>query len=237
MTSKYVLTYHGFLPATKTSARSSSQETHSRLTASERREQLIQVAVDLFSRKGFNGTTTREIAVAAGVTEAIIFRHFETKQQLYLAIIDRKINSPGSAAWITALRGHMERDDDEAVVRTLISAIVDTHRTDPKFERLMIYAALEGQEIALIYIRQLTAAIVDAFRQYFARRQKPTGKSFSPDIALAAIAGMAAHYSVSKYVYALKEACISDEDAIQDFTRIALAGLSLQDSPALEVKK
>jgi TetR/AcrR family transcriptional regulator len=34
----------------------------------------------LFSKKGFRGTTTKEIAQAAGVSEAIIFRHFETKE-------------------------------------------------------------------------------------------------------------------------------------------------------------
>ena len=78
------------MPKTKALA---TNPTPTRLSAGERREQLIQVAVDLFSRKGFKGTTTREIAAAAGVTEAIIFRHFETKEQLYTAIIDRRLNS------------------------------------------------------------------------------------------------------------------------------------------------
>jgi TetR/AcrR family transcriptional regulator len=50
--------------------------TPTRMSASDRRNQLIDVAIDLFSRKGFGGTTTKEIAAAAGVTEAIIFRHF-----------------------------------------------------------------------------------------------------------------------------------------------------------------
>ena len=56
-----------------------------RLTAPDRRRQLIEAAMDLFSRKGFAGTTTKEIALAAGVSEAIIFRHFATKRDLYTA--------------------------------------------------------------------------------------------------------------------------------------------------------
>jgi len=48
------------------------------MSGEDRRRQLIEVAIDLFSRRGFSGTTTREIALAAGVTEAIIFRHFAT---------------------------------------------------------------------------------------------------------------------------------------------------------------
>ena len=202
-----------------------------RLSAGERREQLIQVAVDLFSRKGFNGTTTREIAAAAGVTEAIIFRHFETKEQLYTAIIDQKVNSPITAEWIADLRTAMNRDDDEAVIRQLIRAIILTHKTDPKFERLMLYAALEGNEIALLYMRQMTGAIVDEFRNYFARRQDqgclyPLG----PEAALIAIVGMARSFALGKYVHALKEHCLSDEQALDSFTQIAMNGLCMKEA-------
>ncbi len=197
-----------------------------RLSAVERREQLIQVAVDLFSRKGFKGTTTREIAAAAGVNEAIIFRHFETKEHLYTAIIDRKVNSRHTAAWVAGLRSAMDRDDDEAVIRQLIGAIISTHKCDPKFERLMQYAALEGNEIALRHMRQVTASIVGVFRSYFKRRQKqgrlcPVG----PDVALAAIVGLAQHYALGKYVHEIKDQGPSDEEALESFTRIAMHGL------------
>ena len=211
------------------SPKTSSVSAPARLSASARREQLIEVAVDLFSRKGFNGTTTREIAAAAGVTEAIIFRHFETKEHLYTAIIDQKVNAPSTAEWVVKLRAAMDRDDDEAVIRQLIGAIIDLHKSDPKFERLMLYAALEGHEIALLYMRHITAAIVDLFKAYLLRRQKrgflrPVG----PDVALAAIAGMAQQYAREKYVYAFKEICLSDEQALESFTQIAMSGLCIQ---------
>jgi TetR/AcrR family transcriptional regulator len=205
---------------------SQSPSAHIRLSAIARREQLIQVAIDLFSRKGFKGTTTREIAAAAGVTEAIIFRHFETKEHLYTAIIDRKVNSPDTAEWIAALRSAMDRDDDEAVIRQLIGAIISMHKKDPKFERLMQYAALEGNEIALRHMRQVTASIVDVFRSYFLRRQKQGHlRPFGPDAALMAIIGLARHYALGKYVHELKEQCLSDSQALESFTRIAMDGL------------
>ena len=53
----------------------------------KRRTQIIEVAMTLFATKGFTGTTTRAIAQAADVSEAIIFRHFATKEDLYNAII------------------------------------------------------------------------------------------------------------------------------------------------------
>src|ERR671933_1617043 len=61
-----------------------------RMAAEERRLQIVRVAMRLFSERGFRGTTTKEIAHAAGVSEAIIFRHFATKEELYTAIIDFK---------------------------------------------------------------------------------------------------------------------------------------------------
>ena len=64
-----------------------------RLPAEDRRRQLLETALGLFSKKGFDGTTTKEIAAAAGVTEAIIFRHFPTKQELYSAVLDYKHES------------------------------------------------------------------------------------------------------------------------------------------------
>jgi TetR/AcrR family transcriptional regulator len=204
---------------------------HTRLAASERREQLIHVAIDLFSRKGFKGTTTREIAAAAGVTEAIIFRHFETKEHLYTAIIDQKLNSPQAAKWVAALLQAMDRDDDEAVIRELIGAIFTTSKTDPKFERLMLYAALEGNEIALLYMRQVTASIVDVFRSYFLRRQKQGHlRPFPPDLVLAAIVGMAQHYALNKYVHEFNEKC-SDAQALDTFTRITMDGVRVPQQP------
>ena len=62
-----------------------------RLSATDRRQQILQVATQLFARQGFNGTTTRQIAEKAHVNEAIIFRHFPTKDDLYWGVLDEKV--------------------------------------------------------------------------------------------------------------------------------------------------
>ena len=59
------------------------------MAGEERRLQILRVAVTLFSQKGFRGTTTKEIATAAGVSEAMVFRHFANKRELYAAILER----------------------------------------------------------------------------------------------------------------------------------------------------
>jgi TetR/AcrR family transcriptional regulator len=199
---------------------------HVRMTAEDRRRQLIEVAIDLFSRKGFNGTTTKEIAAAAGVTEAIIFRHFETKQHLYTAIIDDKLQCAAGSEWFLEMKACMSRNDDEGLFRGLAKAIIGTHRTDPRFERLMLYAALEGNDIALIYMRQIVASIVEAFREYISRRQREGAlRDLQPDAVIMAIAGMAKNYAMGKYLHGFKEPCMTDEQAVDAFARITMDGL------------
>ncbi|HEX7551437.1 MAG TPA: helix-turn-helix domain-containing protein, partial [Candidatus Methylomirabilis sp.] len=80
-----------------------------RIPREERRRQIIEAAATLFSRKGFRGTTTREIAGAVGVSEAMLFKHFATKEELYAAIIEAK--SHGRRVLDTAVEA-AEREDD-----------------------------------------------------------------------------------------------------------------------------
>jgi AcrR family transcriptional regulator len=58
-----------------------------RLTSEERRRLIVAAAVPLFARKGFAGTTTKEIAEAAGVSEGLVYKHFPSKSALYAEII------------------------------------------------------------------------------------------------------------------------------------------------------
>lgn len=61
----------------------------SRMPASERREQLLDCAAELFSSQGYARATTSQLAKAAGVTEPIIYRHFKSKRELFVALVER----------------------------------------------------------------------------------------------------------------------------------------------------
>src|SRR5437879_13339158 len=68
---------------------SQKSRTH-KATGRERQASIIVAAASLFGHTGFNGTTTREIARTAGISEALLFRYFPTKRALYAAIIAAK---------------------------------------------------------------------------------------------------------------------------------------------------
>jgi AcrR family transcriptional regulator len=59
-----------------------------RLSAGERRDQILDVAVQVFARRGYHGTSMNDVAEAAGVTKPVLYQHFESKQALYLALIE-----------------------------------------------------------------------------------------------------------------------------------------------------
>jgi AcrR family transcriptional regulator len=59
-----------------------------RLPAAARREQLLAVALEVFARQGFHGTAMNEVAEAAGVTKPVLYQHFRSKRQLYLALLE-----------------------------------------------------------------------------------------------------------------------------------------------------
>ncbi len=54
----------------------------------EKKQNILQAALDLFAAKGFSATTTAEIARRAGVSEGLIFRHFRNKRGLLDALLD-----------------------------------------------------------------------------------------------------------------------------------------------------
>jgi len=57
-----------------------------KLSGEERRAAIVKAVRQVFAEKGFDGTTTRELAVAAGVSEALLFKHFPNKEALYSAM-------------------------------------------------------------------------------------------------------------------------------------------------------
>src|SRR5215475_10313315 len=111
-----------------------------RLSSDDRRRQLIRSAVDLFSRHGFSGTRTKDIAAACGVSEAILFRHFATKEDLYRAILDEQQQESGAAEWMEQMKQLAERRDDHAFLRCLVTQILKSFRENTPFHRLMEFA-------------------------------------------------------------------------------------------------
>src|SRR5258705_2093137 len=142
------------------------------MPAGDRRAQLVETALNFFSRKGFNGATTKEIAAAAGDTDAVIFRHFPSKQALYQAVIESEIGYTGFQQWMAEAQACMDRNDDEGLMRAIARVIIESYRRDPRLERVLLFAALEGHEQGLEHYRRFSLPIFEPLREYIVRRQR-----------------------------------------------------------------
>jgi AcrR family transcriptional regulator len=124
----------------------------SKLSGETRRAAIIKAVQRIFAERGFHGTTTRELAAAAGVSEALLFKHFPNKEALYSAMqlsccseqdqgkIDRLKTLEPSASTLVFLTQHMisrilARDDEEALHnRLMLRSLTE----DGEFARLFL---------------------------------------------------------------------------------------------------
>jgi TetR/AcrR family transcriptional regulator len=198
------------------------------MRAVDRRQAILDAALNVFSRKGFGGATTKEIAAAAGVTEAIIFRHFPSKHELYGAVLDLHTKTPELQEWLEHIHHCMARNDDAALFRALVGGVLSSFRDCVEHERVLLFAALEGHEFALAHYRQHSLEILGDFREYLTRRQREGAlRDFCPALIVAALAGAAEFYATRTQMFGFSIGDLSDEAVIDTFTDIILKGISM----------
>ena len=216
-----------------------------RMCADDRRRQIAEVAMRLFSERGFRGTTTKEIAQAAGVSEAIIFRHFATKEELYTAIIDYK-GCAGAAAQpvsgrpeqhdvLDELRGcvaeAMEYGDDLGVFQGAALHMLDHHQHDPEFLRLLMYIALENHALGQEFWDKNVRVLYELLGGYVRRRQREGAfRDVDPYAAVRVFLGSVIHHSLVNLLWdkdpARRIFRVTNEEAARQFAEILLRGIA-----------
>ncbi len=200
-----------------------------RMAGVDRRQQILEVAAKLFSTKGFRGTTTKEIALAAGVNEAIIFRHFATKGELYRAIIDWKSLSEDWAALERALEKAEGEDRDDELFEEIAWRILEFHEEDDQALRLLMYSALEGHELSEIFFRCQISPVIRMVAEFIGRRvEAGVYRRVDPMTAVRAFVGMVNYHALTKKMYprlSQELLDIDNREAARRYTEIFLASM------------
>jgi len=194
----------------------------------ERRLQILRVAVSLFSQRGFRGTTTKEIAQAAGVSEAMVFRHFATKKELYSAILDHKACAGGPIDPERMVADALQRKDDQAVFEGLALGALQHHECDPEFQRLLLHSALERHELAQMFFETFVRRVYEFLGGYIRERQRDGALiGIDPAIVVRAFIGMVMHHSLNNNLWDPKRRLlnVSNETAARQFTEILMNGI------------
>ena len=99
-----------------------------RMTGSERRHQLIDVARAIFAERGYEGTSIEEIAQRASVSKPVVYEHFGGKEGLYAVVVDREMSAllDGITSSLTRATNNQSRLRVERVALALLT-YVDEH--------------------------------------------------------------------------------------------------------------
>jgi AcrR family transcriptional regulator len=115
-----------------------------RLKAAERRATILAVAKVLFADKGYHGVSVDDIATRLGVSPAILYRHFASKEALYEAVLD-EIACHRESYVETVVSGP---GDFAGVLYGMARIFVASVARDPDYLRMEMHAALEGSAAA-----------------------------------------------------------------------------------------
>ena len=196
-----------------------------RYSSADRREQILDIASSLFAQQGFRGTTTRLIAARAAVTEALIFRHFPSKEELYWSVLERKLNSVGA-------RERMEEvlqagGDDLELLSRLALNILERRAKDTTLSRLLIFSALEKHELSQRFYRNYVSDYFEVLAN-FVRSGMAAGRfrDMNPLLAARAFLGMVVYHSWMQELYGGKEFQEFDNEVVsRNLAAIWLQGM------------
>jgi len=189
----------------------------------DRRQQIIATAMELFGKKGFRGTTTRDLATEADVNEAIIFRHFKTKEELYTAIIEQKAGERDS--YHEELERLATVGDDEQFFEAVGRTFLEKHETDTTFMRLLLFSALEGHQLSDMFVSSMAER--HPIANYIKRRIGDGAfRQVDPQLAARALMGMFASFIMWQEIFGFKNKQPRDrEEVVRIFVSIFLSGM------------
>ena len=204
------------------------QTNGSRFSRQERQASIINAAASLFAANGFKGTTTREIAKSAGISEALLFKYFPTKRALYAAILAEK--APISQLLEVVEDAAKKRDDTR--VFTLIASYRIHRGTDPTLMRLLLFSALEGHELSDMFFRKQHRLFYDYLSSYIARRIRDGAfRPVDPLVVARAFMGMVTHHRLLHEIFRVPAHC-SPEESVATYVTLFLDGIRTTARPA-----
>ena len=200
--------------------------TYLSFAASDRKKQLLEIAMRLFSEQGFDGTSTREIAEAAGVNEALIFRHFHTKEDLFWAVLSDRIERRGRNRRMRELV--QSKGEFREVLAAIVETLLDRTEDDAAATRLLLYSALRNRELSERFFQIYGLEKLELLAGHI-RVGIEAGhfRAVNPEVAARSFLGMIVYHYLIEEVFGVPRArTLSTRELAEELVRIFLEGIS-----------
>jgi TetR/AcrR family transcriptional regulator len=127
------------------------------------RDKLLDAAIDLFARYGYDPVSTKSVAEASQLTQSMVHYHFGSKEQLWKAAIDRLMRKRGRAFPVSRL----EFKDVDPITRLkiLVRRLVEANAAEPNYVRILMHEAMAQTPRLDWLLDNYVAAGFDAFNQ------------------------------------------------------------------------
>lgn len=209
---------------------------------SEQVNKVIHAAAQLFARQGYHGTSTREIARLADISENTLFRYFERKEDLFWAALRSRLS--GLELRRDLLSGIADGAGPEVVLPQIFALLVDTAILRPELLRLIAVAFIELRWKAAAVCSEYLSPIFSAVNRYLARNiEDGKLRNVDPSLLTAALAtSVMVHPELTKLIAGAPPPYSDSREAIQVYTRFWLDVLVPQEmvragtlAPSLDV--
>ncbi len=187
-----------------------------------RTEKIVAAASQLFACQGYHGTSTREIARLAGVSENTLFRHFSRKEDLFWTAL-RSCAEVLTPRW-DLLNGIRSGDAPAVVFPKIFELLADTVNHKPEVLRLIAIAFVELREKSESFCKELFSPLVSEVRQYLARSvAKGEVMEVDPSLAAASLVAMVLmHSHLSKMTAEDNQSPLDSEGAVIAYSKFWL---------------
>lgn len=197
-------------------------------TAATTRERILTASLTVFSRKGYLGATTREIAGEAGVAEITLFRHFFSKEKLFEEVVNRYSFLPALKDLLPELQGRHYRDALLVIARRFLG-IMNERRHLVRIVQGDIHHSEKLREIFYLFTDEMFRTLASYFRQM---QEQGTLRPFDAPAAARAFFGMF-------FSYFYREACIAEkrikkadlDKVVDEFIDIFIQGTIRKNGP------
>ncbi len=185
---------------------------------SEVQGRIVHAAVALFSRQGYHGTSTREIARLADVSEVTVFRYFEHKDEIFWSALQSSFSTIKPR--LDSLDRTSKRDTPEVVLPEIISLLVDIATFSPELVRLIAVAFLELRGRAEEVCREHLTPLFTVISGYLATNiENGRVRNLNPTIVTAAIAlTVIVQPELSKLIDSSRLSRLGGREAIDEYT-------------------
>jgi len=183
---------------------------------------IVQAAAQLFARQGYHGTSTREIARLADISENTLFRHFAHKEEVFWAALSSRLE--GLKLRRDVLDGIAESADPEIIVPQILAQLADTLILKPELLRLIAIAFIELHWKAAAVCYECLAPIFLAINGYLAVHVE-SGKMRKVDpgmVTAALVATVIVLPEFSKLINSTVPQYADDKEAVRAYTKFWL---------------